>query len=250
MPWRVATSYPDYILQLSALLRDPVYRGKQVPKGTGQPVLLIPGFLAGDWTLQVMAGWLNRIGYRAYLSGIDWNVDCPDRTGEQLRWRLEYIRQETDQPLIVVGHSLGGMLARFLGANFPEHVQHVVAIGSPISTTARVHPLVEGTAQVLQSLRQLRGQPQPQCGVGCTCRFSESVFAALPEGVGFSAIYSKQDEIVHWQASMDSQGDNYEVSGRHIGLIVNRQVYHILAHSLSHASSCAQTQKTTHTQCR
>ena len=53
--WPVVTSYPDYLFQLSRLLRDPIYRGSNAPRGTGQPVLLIPGFLVGDWTLWVMA---------------------------------------------------------------------------------------------------------------------------------------------------------------------------------------------------
>jgi hypothetical protein len=75
------SSYPDYLLRFSLLLRDPLYYGLGVPRGTGQPILLIPGFLVGDWSLQVMAGWLRRMGYRPYLSGIDWNVSPPARMG-------------------------------------------------------------------------------------------------------------------------------------------------------------------------
>lgn len=238
MPWRLAAAYPDYVFQFGALLRDPVYHGVQVPKGKGQPVLLIPGFLAGDWTLRVMAGWLNRIGYCPYFSGIDWNVDCPDRTGELLQWRLEHIIKEGGGPIIAIGHSLGGMLARFLGANFPEKIQHVIALGSPIDNSAQVvHPLVRVTSQMLQPLRWMRGQSGPGCGsLQCTCRFSQTVFSSLPAGVGFTAIFSKQDEIVDWRASMDPQGNNHEVSGGHLGLIVNRQVYRALARTLAHVT--------------
>src|SRR5262247_4372763 len=31
------------------LIRDPVFRGIDVPPGLGRPILLVPGFLAGDW---------------------------------------------------------------------------------------------------------------------------------------------------------------------------------------------------------
>jgi len=237
MPRPLTISHLDYLLQLSALLRDPIYRGTHVPTGHGEPVLLIPGFLAGDWTLHVMAGWLNRIGYCAYLSGIDWNIDCPNRTGELLQWRLDHINKETGRPLIVIGHSLGGMLARFLGAHFPEKIRHVIALGSPTVRSVHVHPLVLFTSRVLQPLRRLNGPTPPNCGSPrCVCRFTQSVFSTLPQEVGFTAIFSKRDEVVDWRASLDPRGDNQEVSGRHVGLIVNRQVYRILAHTLAACS--------------
>jgi pimeloyl-ACP methyl ester carboxylesterase len=235
MPWRLAASYPDYLSQLSALLRDPVYYGVKVPPGKGQPVLLIPGFLAGDWTLTVMAGWLNRMGYRSYLSGIDWNIDCPNKTAERLRWRLDYIARETESPIVAVGHSLGGMLARFLVVNFPEQVRHAVALGSPIAGEAlNVHPLVPLLFRSLLRARRQRGDTAPLCGSPqCTCRFSQSAFAALPPGVSFTSIFTKRDEIVDWRSCVDPQGENQQVSGRHLGLIVNREVYRILARTLA-----------------
>jgi len=47
-------------LEAAALLRDPLFRGDGVADGRGRPVLLIPGFLAGDGSLSMMAGWLKR----------------------------------------------------------------------------------------------------------------------------------------------------------------------------------------------
>jgi len=234
MPWRLAASYPDYFLQLSALLRDPVYRGINVSEGKEEPVLLIPGFFGGDWTMLVMAGWLNRIGYHVYFSGIDWNIDCPNKTGELLRWRLDHITRETGRPITVIGHSLGGILARFLGTNFPEKIRHVVAIGSPIDGSQGVHPLVSLTFRTLQVLRRAGDRSFPDCGsLQCTCPFIQTAFSPLSEGVGLTTIFSKQDEVVDWRACLDPQGENKEVSGRHVGLIVNKQVYRILADTLA-----------------
>src|SRR5215470_9266631 len=127
MSWQLTTWHFECLAQLSALLRDPVYQGIQIPHGRGDPVLLIPGFLAGDWTLRVMAGWLRRIGYRPYFSGIDWNISPPHRTAQLLAWRLDHIVGETGRSTIIVGHSLGGMLGRFVGVYCPEKVCHVIA---------------------------------------------------------------------------------------------------------------------------
>jgi triacylglycerol lipase len=49
-------------LELGRLLVDPVFRGAGVPRGDGQPVILMPGLGAGDPTLLVLAAWLRRIG--------------------------------------------------------------------------------------------------------------------------------------------------------------------------------------------
>src|SRR5436190_16685262 len=77
--------------KLARLLVDPVYRGEGVPRGDGGPVMLIPGFLAGDGSLSLMAAWLRRIGHRPHASGIRLNVDCADRELLRLERRLELI---------------------------------------------------------------------------------------------------------------------------------------------------------------
>ena len=130
-PPLLTCSFIDYFERLSSLLRDPVYYGRGVRRGAGEPVLLIPGFFAGDWMMAAMARWLARIGYRPYLSGIDWNVGCPDRKVELLGWRTQAIVRESGVPLVLVGHSLGGMLAHAIAVRFPERVRHLVMLGTP-----------------------------------------------------------------------------------------------------------------------
>ena len=63
-----------FYLEFLRLIRDPVFRGDDVPSGLRRPVLLIPGFLAGDWTLRTQFDWLKRVGYRPRLAGVAFNV--------------------------------------------------------------------------------------------------------------------------------------------------------------------------------
>lgn len=231
----LATSYPDYLYQIARLLRDPVYRGGDVPKGNGQAVLLIPGFLAGDWSLMRMSGWLNRLGYRTYFSGIDWNIDCPNATAMKLQWRLEQLTTEAKGPLAVIGHSLGGLLARFLGVNFPGVVHHVIALGSPLDVRNpdRIHPAVHSAFQLLAPLRRRSQAEFRSCGSAtCTCRFATTAFDTLPAAVAMTSIYSTEDEVVDWQASVTPEGNNIAVTGGHLSLIVNRDVYRAVAETL------------------
>ncbi|MCX6369905.1 MAG: hypothetical protein NTZ58_01430, partial [Solirubrobacterales bacterium] len=60
------------------LLSSSLWRGRGVPRGDGQPVMLIPGFLAGDRSLALMGQWLRRIGYRTHGSGISAHVGCSE----------------------------------------------------------------------------------------------------------------------------------------------------------------------------
>src|SRR3954454_19336918 len=108
--------------ELARLLVDPVYRGEGVPRGDGGPVLLIPGFLAGDNSLTILAGWLRRIGHRPYASGIRFNVDCSNRALLALEARLERAAEESGRSVAVLGHSRGGHFAKVLARRRPELV--------------------------------------------------------------------------------------------------------------------------------
>src|SRR5262249_23742899 len=64
-----------WTLELARLVVDPVFVTQaDMPRGDGRPVVLVPGFLAGDQTLLIMAGWLRRLGYEPHRCGIVSNV--------------------------------------------------------------------------------------------------------------------------------------------------------------------------------
>ena len=95
---------PRVAIELAALLRDPVFRGDGVNDGRGQPVFLIPGFLAGDDSLALMARWLRRCGYHTGRAGLRANVGCSGATVERIEDRLEELvrrlEDSTGRPLL------------------------------------------------------------------------------------------------------------------------------------------------------
>ena len=84
-------------LEAAALVRDPIFRGDGMADGRGRPVLLIPGFLAGDGSLSMMAGWLKRTGYRPSRAGIVSNVNCAGVLLPRLEERLERLVRASGQ---------------------------------------------------------------------------------------------------------------------------------------------------------
>jgi pimeloyl-ACP methyl ester carboxylesterase len=230
-------AYFDFMQQFASLARDPVGYGVGVPPGDGRPVLLIPGFNSGDWSLGTMARWLGRVGYRPYLSGIDLNVGCPRRKMELVGWRVGQIARESGESVTIIGHSLGGVLGRAIAAENPANVRQVVALGSPIRRgSAGVHDRVRPALRAIQAFWQTFSHEPESCGtVECSCAFAAAVFAPTPARSRFSAIYTRRDEIVQWQSCIDDTGSNFEVSGLHASLIVNREVYRILGSILAEA---------------
>lgn len=226
-----ANAYSDVLKQLSRLVRDPLFYGVGVPHGRNQPVLLIPGFTAGDWSLGTMARWLSRIGYRPYLSGIDLNIGCPQSKVQMMGLRLQQIEREEGAPATIVGHSLGGVLGRALASMFPGQVRGVVALGAPVrmhwdAVRGEVRPMM----RALQRFWQLVSTSPEECGTHqCSCGFGQAVRDSSAAPGDFDSIFTRSDEVVKWQTCLDDGGNNHEVSGGHLSLIVNREVYRIVA---------------------
>jgi triacylglycerol lipase len=222
-------------LEAAALLRDPVLRGAGVPDGRGHPVLLIPGFLAGDGSLAVMARWLGRCGYRPSRAGMIANVDCSGAALARLERRLERLVAKGGRRASIVGQSRGGSLAKVLARRRPDLVCGIVTLGSPELEPLAVHPLVRLQLEAVSRLGSL-GAPglfKRSCLEGdCCASFWDDLAAALPRGVGFVSVYSRTDGIVEWRACLAPGAEHVEVDASHIGMAVNAAVWRAVADAL------------------
>ncbi|QYJ02610.1 alpha/beta hydrolase [Nocardioides panacisoli] len=192
-----------------------------------EPVLLVPGFLAGDWTLRALAAELRSEGFRTYRSGILANVSCTLDAAALVEARLESIVERRDARVHVVGHSLGGMIARGVAVRRPDLVAGVVTMGSPIMAPAAHHKVLTGGVHMLATLSSVGvpGVMSRQC-VGGACAeasFTEAQ-TPLPAGIGLTNVYSQRDGIVDWQACIDPAGEPVEVTASHIGMALDPQV--------------------------
>ncbi|MBF6600802.1 MAG: alpha/beta fold hydrolase [Dehalococcoidia bacterium] len=222
-----------------ALHASPVYYGFGVPRGHGEPVVLVPGFLGTDRYLIEMHEWLKRIGYTPYYSGIGRNVDCPELLTQRLLRTIRRAHEETGEKVTIVGHSLGGMLARAAAHRDPAIVGQVVTMGSPFRSL-RAHPLVLSAANFVRSNivrdRKRRHDVKQDCYTPeCSCGFVRALLDLdAVEPYGTAAIYSKCDGIVDWHACVeDDETLNNEVTATHIGMAFNPDVYRTLGRLLA-----------------
>lgn len=225
-----------FALEHAALRRHPVFRGEGVPGGDGAPVLLVPGFLAGDVSLGVMAGWLSRIGYRPCRAGMRANVDCTSRALERLDGQLMRFAERHGRRVTIIGQSRGGSMARILAVRRPDLVTGVVCLGSPLTDPLAVHPVVRaqvGAVALLGTLG-LRGLFSYTCQFGSCCNQARAdATAPWPRDVAFTAVYSRSDGIVDWRSCLDPHARHVEVRSSHMGMSVNPAVFEVVAEALA-----------------
>jgi triacylglycerol lipase len=223
-------------IEAAGLLRDPVYRGVGVPDAQGQPVLLIPGFLAGDDSLGIMTRWLRKTGHHTGKAGIRSNIDCSESAVTRLAERVEVLAECHEQKVAIVGQSRGGNLARVIAVRRPDLVSGIIALGSPQLNPLAVHPLVAVPVLAVGALGSL-GAPgllRHSCRNGHCCqRFWDDLQADFPKGVGYVSIYSRSDGIVDWRACLHPAASNVRVNASHCGMAAHADTYRVVARSLA-----------------
>jgi pimeloyl-ACP methyl ester carboxylesterase len=235
--WKEALFGADLLL----LYASPVFYGLGIPKGDGAAVVVIPGFLGTDVYLSHLNDWLNRIGYQSYVSGIGLNAECPNLL---IRYKLndtiENAIRNTGRKIHLIGHSLGGVIARSIAAQRPNEIASVTTLSAPFRGTVVHHSVLRAAHAVRQRILKEHGEGVlPQCYTArCTCEFLESLRSEMPESVLETAIFTKDDGIVDWRyCRTGNRKVDFEVPGTHIGMAFNPSVYTIVANRLAQASA-------------
>lgn len=231
--WREGLCGFDWL----ALRSSAVYFGLGIEHGHGQPVVVVPGFLASDLSLIELHAWLGRVGYRPYFSNIGRNADCPDALADMLAGTVQQAFDETGERVRLIGHSLGGMLARSVALDHREVVESVISMGSPLGGTTRAHPSVVAATESLRSSTSSSHITASCFQDTCSCAFSQNMRdgASDPFGpVRHYSIYSKLDGVVDWTSCLESDASlNTEVGCTHIGMAFHPGVYRVLAQRLA-----------------
>ena len=223
-------------LEFGRLLVDPLFCGHGVPRGDGRPVILLPGFGAGDQTLMVLAAWLRRIGYSPHLCGFVTNTGCSDRAVDRVEHRLEALYERHRRRVALIGHSRGGHYARALGSRHPDLVSHAISAGAGLRRMLATSYAIQGAVGAARTVTLRSGRARsPRCLTeGCDCAFARDFIGPFPEDrVRLTSIYSKGDGVVRWQSALVPYADCVEVTGSHVGLIFNRKTYRAIATALA-----------------
>jgi pimeloyl-ACP methyl ester carboxylesterase len=207
----------------------------RVPARGSEPVVLVPGFMAGDSTLALMARHLRGAGFRTYRSTMHANVGCTQAASETLERRIETIAIKRERKVSIVGHSLGGLLARGIAARRPDLVESIVTLGSPILAPGAAHSLLLLDLALIVKLRKagFGGMMGEDCTSGECAQLSwDQARTPLPDGFDFTSVFSRRDGIIDWHSCLDSQARTVEVSTSHLGMALDPVVLDIVTDAL------------------
>ena len=193
------------------------------------PVLVIPGFSAGDLSTFVIRRSLQNAGYRVHRWKLGVNRgNVPDLIPKVVS-RTEALYQGYGEPVSLVGWSLGGVLAREVARERPDMVRGVVTLGSPViggpkyTRAARFYESVLGEdLDAIERAIEERNQ--------------------MPISVPLTAIYSKRDAVVKWEACIDHYNahcEHIEVDASHLSLGFDPRVLKLVLRALEESGAPA-----------
>lgn len=175
----------------------------------GPPVLVIPGFIASDRTTMELRRALAEAGFRVHpwRQGVNWGAKAD--TLERLKRAVDQCGH--DEPMVIVGWSLGGLYARELARAEPKRVRAVVTLGSPIWGDRRRF------TNVWKLYERVAGHP-----------VDDPPIPDSPEKppVPTLALWSRRDGIVgasSARGSKETRDEAVEVNSTHMGFAVSRK---------------------------
>ena len=194
---------------------------RKLPRGDGHPVLVFPGLGANDFTTAPLRRFLDDLGYVTHPWGQGFNFGPRQGVLKRCNDDVRRLFNSHARKVSLIGWSLGGIYAREMAKELPDHVRCVITLGTPFTghpraTNAwRFFELVSGQSVHDPALiAQIRKEPP----------------------VPTTSIWSRSDGIVAWRCSVvapSPMAENIEVHASHVGMGMNPMALYAVADRLS-----------------
>ena len=204
------------------------------PQGDGHPVILVPGFMAGESTLAALKLFLQNKGYDVHNWGLGRNVGFRGKHANALPQKIRYLHHTTGRKVSLVGWSLGGVFSFYGAESTQDCVRSIITLGSPVS----VDMMGNQSPPALKAMYRLVSHR-----LGASAHLMQPRAKAMREHrrlpIPTSCLYSLSDGVVPPQeATIDGDPalhENIQVPGSHVGLGFNGIVMAIVADRLAQA---------------
>jgi len=205
----LAVQYPE-------LLRE--------PRGNGHTVVVLPGFGASDRSTVALRRYLGRMGYEVCGWALGTNSGNVAALTPEVISILEQLSGQSRGSVSLVGWSMGGTISREVARQRPDLVRRVITMGSPITGGPKYTAFADQLAAEGVDLNEIERHLHVRQTTG------------KPLRVPVTAIFSRRDGVVAWQACIDQVNldvEHVEVRCSHIGLGFDPEVYRIIVQRLN-----------------
>jgi len=200
------------------------------PRGDGHPVLLVPGFTAGDATMVGLKVFLKSRGYQVETWGFGQNTGFKLKFSHALEQKVRYLHHKYRSKVSIVGWSLGGVYAYYAAHSAPECVRSVISLGSPM----RFAPENFNTRLLVRAVYRYFAHPM---GPVAHLAHVRAKVLKSPPPMPSTCVYSMTDGVVPPQSAYldatEGEHENIWVPGSHLGLGFNAAVMWIVADRLA-----------------
>ncbi len=197
------------------------------PGGRPQSVVVVPGFFGTEASVGELVGWLRRGGHRVLVAELDRNFRASS-------WAVDRITEalaEADGPSVLIGHSRGGQQCRVATLRHPDLVTQLITLGAPVRAHPPKHFLLRAAVESLRvagTLGVLGGHDRAE-----DRRYEATLQAPFTADVPWTAVHSRSDGFVAWQACFDPAATNVEIDTSHRGLIESVPAFRAIAATMS-----------------
>ena len=195
---------------------------KDAARGSGQPVVVIPGFIAPEMSTERLRDFLTLQNFSSYSWAGGINLGLMPNLFQTLERQIDEIADRTGRSVSLVGISLGGTIAREMAKRRPETVARVVTLVSPIRL-----PIVSPLAPLGQAVALLWDQKE----------LGTLASLLTPPPVPLTAVVSPIDGVVDWRLCLpdNKDADIVEIHGPHMTIGSNPEAMRIIVDRLARA---------------
>ncbi|MEM7798477.1 MAG: hypothetical protein AAF633_04730 [Chloroflexota bacterium] len=172
-----------------------------------QTIMAIPGIANPDFFTFLLRQQLKKAGHRPYGWGLGLNRGNIDATIPLLITKIEKLAALNKGPIVAIGWSLGGLIAREITRLRPDLVKFIFTMGTPIIGGPKYTSVIFWA--------NLLGQDPNNIEERLLARYAKPIERPI------LAYYSKNDRVVDWQACIDPYSPDVthiEVVASHFGM--------------------------------
>ncbi|NNE73469.1 MAG: hypothetical protein HKN26_07395 [Acidimicrobiales bacterium] len=216
------------------LRRSTVWADAEGLDGRGRPVVVVTGYLGTPDSVADLTDWLERGGYAVTVADMERNRRSSTWAAQRIAETIAERSEAVGRPVTLIGHSRGGQQCRVVANRSPEGLAQLITLGSPIRRHLPRQIALRLSIEALRLASRL--------GIGAADdvdadrAYQSELFRAYDTSVPWTAIWSKTDGIVEWQACFDPAATNVEITASHLGLTGSIASFRAIAAALREAT--------------